>query len=940
MNTIRIIVVRYMGMKPFIASLLLVAALLALSTPVNAAPGDLLWSTAVQGESWANPTVAPDGTIYIATHITGGVMYAMSSAGTILRINYVRGRVEHAPALDGSNHLYYVTLPGALAPGNPFSPGAWIASLSATNFTEQWRSSLANGSDNSPWLGPSNRLYTGLVADPTTFFATNGMHFYAFNTASGATNLNLPTTGWVACPGVVDEAGRIFFGAEDITGASIASNLWPGLFYALDANGVAQWPAFPALGDFGAPVAAADGVVYTTCRDRNLYGFRATDGEIVFQHALAGRSWTGCAIGVNTNNGNWVLYTGTQATNGISGPGQFYAIELDGTSTGRVLWSATVGAMTFGTPALDDEGNVYYSTSTGELQVRDPGGMLLWSTNVSAGPGGPTILNDDTIVIASTANRVMAYEGFGNHLADNVPWPKYKRNLRNTSYVLDPIRDLDPAGNPVFVVHSDRGSPFPLPGTNSYPSGTVVWARAMNWADHGTQLVCVGWTDGTGDVPASGTTNRLSFAITTNSSLRWLWITNAPASATSAIPIFVTIVMHSEQGTRYDLNPVLFEANRTNLYRFARMLGERGVKFDFQSDWTFLTAVTNFDNIGRPETGGTNIVKWMERDLGFAIDPHNHVLESAYNYADVAALIAHCGATPTPVVGGYIALPVTNSEWGLFQQAMTGAIYTTYTWTPGILWGGGSGNHVLDTNTWFAGVYSPRDSTNYWQHVDGNLPRVGGYGGRYQIWTNIDLLIALRDAGRLCTGSLYICNQMVNMSSLTTSYITNFDAQLQLYTNKPGLRWVTIGEITNIWASEYARHPSALPWSLTNDFDADGMLDGWEITNFCGVCEADASTDTDGDDWTDAEEYIADSSPTNAASSYSNAWNFAQSEFPIVGIFASSPGRVYRVQQTTNLVVGPWTNVAPEQVGTGGYLEFILTNAMEAGFYRTGVARP
>lgn len=43
---------------------------------------------------------------------------------------------------------------------------------------------------------------------------------------------------------------------------------------------------------------------------------------------------------------------------------------------------------------------------------------------------------------------VSALRGLGNHLADDVPWPKYKRDLRGTSHVLSPIRDLvTPAPN-------------------------------------------------------------------------------------------------------------------------------------------------------------------------------------------------------------------------------------------------------------------------------------------------------------------------------------------------------------------------------------------------------------------------------------------------------------------------------------------------------------
>jgi hypothetical protein len=909
-----------------------------------AAPGDLRWSTNVSGQAWANPTVAPDGTMYIGTHHTGGVLYAVAPTGTILRQVFTPGTMEHSPALDADGNLYLATLFGALAPGNTNPSGPWIISYEATNFNQRWRTRLSNGSDNSPWFGPAGKLYTGLVADPRSPTATNGQHFYRFDQASGTTQLDMAVEGWVACPGVVDEVGRVFFGAEDITGdpATVNSSVWPGVFYAMDANDAIQWTKYTATGgDFGSPVSTVGGIVYTTCRDKNLYGFRATDGEIVFQRPLAGRSWTGCTIGVNTNTGNWVLYTGTQGTNEGSGLGVLYAIELDGTSTGRLLWATNVAPMTFGNVALDDRGNLYYTTSVGELAARSADGALLWSTNCGGGAGGPTILNDGTIVVGSTANRIMAFEGSGNHLADNVPWPKYKRNLRNTSYVLDPVRDLPATNRVAFVVDSEVGTPFPWAGTNYYPTGTVIWAQAPDWKNRNTQFVCVGWTDGTGDAPPTGSTNRLSFTLTTNSALRWLWTTNYSFSAAhTSIPIYVTIVMHSEQGARYDQLPALFETARTNVYLFASLLAQRGVQFDFQSDWTFLAGVTNYDTAGRPETGGTNIVKWMERDLGFAIDPHNHVGESIYNYADVAALIALCGATPTPVAGGFIAFPVTNSEWELFQQTITGAVYTATTWTPGALWGAGSANHSLDTNLWFSGVYCPRDGTNYWQHQDGNLPEIGGYGGRYQIWTNLDMLLSLRDAGLLCTGSLYTCNQMVNMGSLNTAYITNFDAQLQIHTNKPNLHWVNLVQLTNIWAVHYNRRPSRLPWATTNDLDADGIVDGWEVTNFCGTCESDGASDTDADDWTDLEEFIADTQPTNAASGFSNDWNLADPAFPILGIPASSDGRQYGVESATNLLDGVWTRIRSGIPGNGGYLMIGLTNEQPVEAYRAIVERP
>lgn len=404
--------------------------------------------------------------------------------------------------------------------------------------------------------------------------------------------------------------------------------------------------------------------------------------------------------------------------------------------------------------------------------------------------------------------------------------------------------------------------------------------------------------------------------------MRWitLLLALAPvlAAGQTSVPIHVTIVMHSEQSARYDLNPVLFENNRTNLYRFASMLSGHGVMFNFQSDWTFLTAVTNYDRLGHPETGGTNIVAWMKHTLGFEIDPHNHVAESIYNYADVAALITACGVTPSGVAGGYIAMPVEDNEWPLFQQPFTGAVYNTSVWTPKVLWGGGSGLHINETNLWFSGVYCPRDATNYWTHHTGNLPLVGGYGGKSILWTNLDELIALRDAGLLCTGRIYTCNLMAGLNNITPAYTADFSNRLQAYTNKANLRWVGIAEVTNIWAAEYATQASYLPYVVTNDLDEDGLIDGWEVTNFCGIVESDGTGDHDSDHQTDASEYIAGTSPTHNTD-----------VFAIVTLrdtiieWTAVPGRTYRLEAGdgttwTHLLTRPattnlesWTNTTP-----------------------------
>ena len=379
-----------------------------------------------------------------------------------------------------------------------------------------------------------------------------------------------------------------------------------------------------------------------------------------------------------------------------------------------------------------------------------------------------------------------------------------------------------------------------------------------------------------------------------------LFAAGAAAFAATNPPIYVTIVMHSEQGSPYHSNPILFEANRTNLYRFAKGLSEIGAKFNFQSDWTFLAGVTNFDFGARPETGGTNIVAWMQNDLGFEIDPHNHVGGSVYNYADVAALAAACGAKPTALVGGFVAYPPESNEWPTLQGTLTGAVFAAFTWTPRALWGASSKNHADDTNLWFSGVYCPAGTNAFWTHAAGNLPIVGGYGGRNEVFLNLDRLLARRDLGLLCTGSLYTVNLMANMSAMDDAYIANFLARASFYTNVPNLRFVTLGQLTNVWATEYGAAPFYYPWEMDRDVDADEMDDGWEVTNFCGIAEAGAGSDFDEDRQSDRDEYVAGTSPTDSGARFELIAENGRGET----VWTAVTGRIYEVEVEAG---GVWT---------------------------------
>jgi len=78
-----------------------------------------------------------------------------------------------------------------------------------------------------------------------------------------------------------------------------------------------------------------------------------------------------------------------------------------------------------------------------------------------------------------------------------------------------------------LVVSSARGGVSPAVGTTDYDPGTPLTCAVTNSplsGGAGTQYVCTGWS-GTGSVPASGSTTQVSFTISTDSQLTWIWKT-------------------------------------------------------------------------------------------------------------------------------------------------------------------------------------------------------------------------------------------------------------------------------------------------------------------------------------------------------------------------------------------------------------------------------
>lgn len=202
-------------------------------------------------------------------------------------------------------------------------------------------------------------------------------------------------------------------------------------------------------------------------------------------------------------------------------------------------------------------------------------------------------------------------------------------------------------------------------------------------------------------------------------------------SASSQVtPIYINLNCHTEEtdfegigGNSSGMENPTYGYNNDSLkyasYRnYVRQVADtvilKNVKWDFQSDWTFIEGAMNFDHGSLvANTSGLDIINYLQNNTGgrVCIDPHAHA--TSHNMADIAWMLTQMGVTPTNVVGGFLYDTLSGSlpgnDWRTLRYGIQTVYYpyssTGYTWTPDVLWGGGSSNHTHDLNDY--GAWKP-----------------------------------------------------------------------------------------------------------------------------------------------------------------------------------------------------------------------------------------
>jgi hypothetical protein len=154
--------------------------------------------------------------------------------------------------------------------------------------------------------------------------------------------------------------------------------------------------------------------------------------------------------------------------------------------------------------------------------------------------------------------------------------------------------------------------------------------------------------------------------------------------------------------------------------------------------------------------------------------------------------------------------------------------------------------------------------------------------------------------------------------------------------------WIQAAGEVSFLAEDFSLTSGSIP---EEDSDNDGLPDAWEIEHFGNITTSAGPGDNDNDGWSDMDEYIASTSPTNSGSAF-NIVDNAVTNVRVIIITVGPPttnSRVYDVYWNTNLAsANAWAGYGLDRTGRadGGAIQMVVTNTAGLRFYRGGVKLP
>jgi len=221
------------------------------------------------------------------------------------------------------------------------------------------------------WSSPN------IASDGTVIFGCQDGHVYALNPDGTLRwSYNAGATVW-SSPAIGSD-GSIYFGCGD------------GRLCALTSAGAFKWSYQTGSAIDSSPAVGNDGVIYVGSGDAWFYAINP-DGT---------RKWRkdiGMVIdssAVITSDGKVCFGAGI-----VGGSGVFYALDA---SNGNTLWHMNLTGAVKSSPAIGQDGTIYFGCADGTLYALDPNGAVVWQHKVSQSILSSPALGPDGSVVAGS----------------------------------------------------------------------------------------------------------------------------------------------------------------------------------------------------------------------------------------------------------------------------------------------------------------------------------------------------------------------------------------------------------------------------------------------------------------------------------------------------------------------------------------------------------
>lgn len=313
----------------------------------------------------ASPVIGQSGVVYYGAY--DRCFYGIAPDGTLAWPRYATSDLiitSAAIAADGS--VYFGTAGGAVHALYPDGASKWQAPFRAGN--QAISGAITVGANGSVCFASDNgRVYS---LDPTTgqarwSYYVGGALKYGVTSSPDGSVLYVPSTD--------------------------------GYLYALNNDGTLKWKSKKPVYATNACAVGDNGVIYVGGTDYNLYALNPADGSQVWARRVYGKITTSAAIGWDGS-----IYFGSADLN-------FYALDPDG----NIRWTYWVRDTVYSSPIIDLEGKVIFGTPSGNVfALNASNGAALWTRTIGAGIySSPAAVLDGSIYILDSAGVLSRLSG-------------------------------------------------------------------------------------------------------------------------------------------------------------------------------------------------------------------------------------------------------------------------------------------------------------------------------------------------------------------------------------------------------------------------------------------------------------------------------------------------------------------------------------------------